>query len=273
MRWYGRCSFRASPARASTASKRRRTRASSICRARLQRPSSWSVAFSTAMDQGQLIASTGRSESVAIVPESTVDRAAAAIEHSRLTVEERGLLVAAAATIEDAGSALTVTPDAPLAPGTYYLLVAARLRDPAGHRLAEALRYRYSVAAPRAQVALVAPPPGTTAPANLSRARVSVASGAGTLALVGAKGVVASIPIGAPGPFELPLCRPSAKTCAPLEPGQSYSLALDGKAIEGTSFTVARAETASAPLDSPRRSVRPPRARRPSRASASRPCA
>src|SRR5205814_9252022 len=60
------------------------------------------VVFSTAMDQGQPVASTGRSESVAIVPESTVDRAAAAIEHSRLTVEERGLLVAAAATIEDA---------------------------------------------------------------------------------------------------------------------------------------------------------------------------
>ena len=214
------------------------------------------VAFSTAMDQGQLIASTGRSESVAIVPESTVDRAAAAIEHSRLTVEERGLLVAAAATIEDAGSALTVTPDAPLAPGTYYLLVAARLRDSAGHRLAEALRYRYSVAAPRAQVALVAPPPGTTAPANLSRARVSVASGAGTLALVGAKGVVASIPIGAPGPFELPLCRPSAKTCAPLEPGQSYSLALDGKAIEGTSFTVARCARLLPPQGSFRLGVR-----------------
>jgi hypothetical protein len=198
------------------------------------------VAFSAAMDQGQLVASTGRSESVAIVTGSAVDRAAAAIEHSRLTVEERGLLVAAAATIEDEGTALTVTPDAPLAPGTYYLLVAARLRDPAGHRLAEALRYRYSVPAPRAQIALVAPPPGGTAPANLARARVSIASGQGNLALLGPKGVVASIAIGAPGPLELPLCRPSAKTCAPLEPGQTYSLTLDGKGIEGTSFTVAR---------------------------------
>ena len=214
------------------------------------------VAFSTAMDQGQLVASTGRSESVAIVPESTVDRAAAAIEHSRLTVEERGLLVPAAATIEDAGSALTVAPDGPLAPGTYYLLVAARLRDAAGHRLAEALRYRYSVPASRAQVTLVAPAPGSTAAANLARARVSIASGQGTLALTGPKGVVASIAIAAPGPLELPLCRPSAKTCAPLEPGQVYLLALDGKPIDGTSFTVARCARLLPPQGSFRLGVR-----------------
>jgi len=198
------------------------------------------VAFSTAMDEGQLVASTGRSESVAIVPESTVERAAAAIEHSRLTVEERSLLVPAAATIEDAGNALTLTPETPLVPGTYYLLVAARLRDPAGHRMAQALRYRYSVAGPRAQIALLSPPPGATAPANLSRARVSIASGHGTVGLVGPKGVVASAPIAAPGPLDLPLCRASARTCAPLEAGQAYSLALDGKPIDGTSFKVGR---------------------------------
>ena len=198
------------------------------------------VAFSTAMDQGQLVASTGRSESVAIASETTVDRAAAAIEHSRLTVDERGLLVAAAATIEDGGAAVTLTPEAALAPGTYYLLVAARLRDPAGHRLSEALRYRYSVPAPRAQITLVAPAPGGTAPANLARARVSIASGDGTLALVGPKGVVASLPIAGPGQVDLPFCRPSAKTCAPLEAGQTYSLVLDGKAIDGAAFTVAR---------------------------------
>jgi hypothetical protein len=202
--------------------------------------SAFHVAFSAAMDQGQLVASTGRSESVAIVTETTLDRAAAAIEHSRLTVDERGLLVAAAATIEDGGTALTLTPEAPLAPGTYYLLVAARLRDPAGHRLSEALRYRYSVPAPRAQVALLAPAPGGTAPANLARARVSIAFGNGTLALVGPKGVVASIAIAGPGAVDLPLCRPSAKTCAPLEPGETYSLVLDGKAIDGATFTVAR---------------------------------
>jgi len=198
------------------------------------------VAFSTAMDEGQLIASTGRSESVAIVPESTVERAAAAIEHSRLTVEERGLLVPSAATIEKAGNALTVTPETPLAPGIYYLLVAARLRDPAGHRMAQALRYRYSVSGPRAQIALVSPLPGATAPANLARARVSIVSGHGTVALAGPKGVVGSATIAAPGPLDLPLCRASAKTCAPLEAGQTYSLALDGKAIDGTSFTVGR---------------------------------
>jgi hypothetical protein len=102
------------------------------------------------------------------------------------------------------------------------------------------LRYRYSVPAPHAQVALLAPAPGSTAPANLARARVSIASGNGALALVGPKGVVASLAIAGPGPIDLPLCRPSAKTCAPLEPGQTYSLALDGKAIDGASFTVAR---------------------------------
>lgn len=198
------------------------------------------VSFSAAMDEGQLVASTGRSESIALVPESIVDRAAAAVEHSRLTVEERGLLVAATAAIEGEGSGLALTPDAPLAPGTYYLLVAARLRDPAGHRLAEAARYRYTVAAPRARVALVSPLPGSSAPANLARVHVSVDSGRGTLSLVGPKGVVASAALGAPGPLELPLCRASAKACAPLEPGQTYSLALDGKTIEGSSFAVAR---------------------------------
>jgi hypothetical protein len=214
------------------------------------------VSFTAAMDEGTLVASTGRSESIALVPEGVVDRAAAAVEHSRLTVEERGLLVAATPAIDGEGSGLTLTPDAPLAPGTYYLLVAARLRDPVGHRLAEASRYRYTVAAPRARIALVSPLPGSSAPANLARVRVSVDSGAGTLSLVGPKGVVASAALGARGPLELPLCRASAKTCAPLEAGQKYSLALDGKAIENSSFAIARCARLFPPQGAFRVSVR-----------------
>ena len=48
------------------------------------------VAFSTAMDQGQLVASTGRSESVAIVPESTVDRFPVEGQQIDLSRLERG---------------------------------------------------------------------------------------------------------------------------------------------------------------------------------------
>jgi len=214
------------------------------------------VSFSAAIDQGQLIASTGRSESVALVAESVVDRAAAAIEHSRLTVEERGLLVAAAAGIEGEGTGLTLTPEAPLAPGTYYLLIAARLHDPAGHRLAEASRYRYTVAAPKARVELLSPVPGANAAANLARVWVSVASGSGTLSLVGPGGVVAKAPIGAPGPLELPLCPRSTKTCAPLQAGQTYTLALDGRAIDGTSFSVARCSRLWPPQGAARFAVR-----------------
>ncbi|MFL5375352.1 MAG: hypothetical protein ACJ78T_15260 [Myxococcales bacterium] len=215
------------------------------------------VSFTAAMDEGTLVASTGRSESIALVPETVADRAAAAVEHSRLTVEERGLLVATTPAIEGEGSGLTLTPDAPLAPGTYYLLVAARLRDPAGHRLAEASRYRYTVAAGSgARLALVSPLPGSSAPANLARVRVSVDSGAGTLSLVGPKGVVASAVLGPKGPLELPLCRASAKTCAPLEPGQTYSLALDGKRIEGSSFAIARCARLFPPQGAFRASVR-----------------
>src|SRR5947209_11529511 len=214
------------------------------------------VSFSAAIDQGQLIASTGRSESVALVAESVVDRAAAAIEHSRLTVEERGLLVAAAAGIEGEGTGLTLTPEAPLAPGTYYLLIAARLHDPAGHRLAEASRYRYTVAAPKGRVELLSPVPGANAAANLARVWVSVASGSGTLSLVGPGGVVAKAPIGAPGPLELPLCPRSTKTCAPLQAGQTYTLALDGRAIDGTSFSVARCSRLWPPQGAARFAVR-----------------
>jgi hypothetical protein len=196
------------------------------------------VTFSAAMDEGVLLASTGRSESVALVSEALVERAAAAIEHSRLTVEERSLLVSASASIDVGAEVLTLVPDASLAPGTYYLLAAAKLRDTAGNHLSAPSRTRYSVAAPRAQLTLIAPPPGAIAPLNLARVRVTVGSGAGTLSLVGPAGPVPSVEIGAPGPLELPLCpAASASSCSVLQPGQSYSLALDGKRIDGTSFS------------------------------------
>ncbi|HKB77545.1 MAG TPA: hypothetical protein VKC58_13180, partial [Myxococcales bacterium] len=45
------------------------------------------VIFSEAMDEGQLLAATGRSEAVVLAPDALVERAAAAIEHSRLSAE------------------------------------------------------------------------------------------------------------------------------------------------------------------------------------------
>src|SRR3954453_9014402 len=59
----------------------------------------FAVHFSAQMDEGPLLASTGRSETVVLVPEAAVERAAAAIEHSSLSAHERELLVPAAAEI------------------------------------------------------------------------------------------------------------------------------------------------------------------------------
>jgi len=108
------------------------------------------VVFSEAMDEGQLLASTGRSETVVLAPEELVERAAAAIEHSRLSAEERSLLVAARAAISAGAAELDLAPEKPLPPGGYWLLASTRLKDAAGHHLQAAARFHYSVAAARA---------------------------------------------------------------------------------------------------------------------------
>src|SRR5689334_8096031 len=56
----------------------------------------FTVTFSAPMDEGQLLAASGRSETVVLAAEAYVERAAAAIEHT-LSAHERELLVLAAA--------------------------------------------------------------------------------------------------------------------------------------------------------------------------------
>ena len=77
------------------------------------------VFFSEPMDEGQLLASTGRSETVVLAADALVERVAAAIEHARLTVEERALLVPAVATIAADAAAIDLVPEKPRPPGGY----------------------------------------------------------------------------------------------------------------------------------------------------------
>ena len=105
------------------------------------------VVFSEAMDEGVLLASTGRSEAVVLAPDALVERAAAAIEHSRLSTEERSLLVPARASISAGAAELDLAPEKPLAPGGYWLLASTRLKDAVGHHLQAAARFHYTVAA------------------------------------------------------------------------------------------------------------------------------
>ncbi|HEX9574614.1 MAG TPA: hypothetical protein VF994_10990 [Myxococcales bacterium] len=195
------------------------------------------VVFSEAMDEGVLLASTGRSETVVLAPDALVERAAAAIEHSRLSAEERSLLVAARASISAGAAELDLAPEKPLLPGGYWLLASTRLKDAAGHHLQAAARFHYSVTAAPAVPALIAPPPGSTAAANLSRVRISVPEGGGAVSVVGPSGAIASA-AATRGVVELPLCPAWAGSgCTALKAGETYSLALDGKAVPGGSFT------------------------------------
>ena len=90
------------------------------------------VRFSAAMDEGQLLAPSGRSESVVLAAEADVERAAAAIEHAPLSAHERTLLVPAEAGVASDRRSILLAPDSPLLPGEYYLLVSPRLKDEQG---------------------------------------------------------------------------------------------------------------------------------------------
>ena len=210
------------------------------------------VVFSEAMDEGQLLASTGRSETVVLAPDELVERAAAAIEHSRLSAEERSLLVAARAAISAGAAELDLAPEKPLLPGGYWLLASTRLKDAAGHHLQAAARFHYSVAVARVGPTLVAPPAGSTTAANLSRIRVSVPDSGGAVSVVGPSGALASA-AASKGILELPLCPAWAGSgCAALRAGQTYSLALDGKPVPGATFVASQCPR----LDPPRAEVR-----------------
>jgi hypothetical protein len=190
----------------------------------------FTVTFSAPMDEGQLLAASGRSETVVLAADADVERAAAAIEHAQLSAHERELVVAASADVSPDRRALTLTPDQPLPPGGYVLLASPRLKDDFGRHLGAA-RYAFQVAAaaPATSAQLVWPPAGGEAPANVSVVRAYAV--AGRLSLVGPQGeAVASAE--AHGPVALQLA-------APLQTGQTYTLSLDGAPDEKQAFRVA----------------------------------
>ena len=198
----------------------------------------FAVHFSEAMDEGQLLAASGRSESVALVPEADVERAAAAIEHAPLSAHERTLLVPAAAQIAPDRKSIALAPDQPLSAGAYYLLISPRLKNERGRRLAgNGARFGYHVSPPPRGARLVTPPAGGETPWNVTVVRGFAE--AGRVALIGPGGrEVASAD--AHGVVELPLS-------VPLAAGARYSLSLDGSPAADQSFTAAACARSSAP--------------------------
>ncbi|HET9752269.1 MAG TPA: hypothetical protein VFP52_04890, partial [Myxococcales bacterium] len=196
------------------------------------------VAFSVPMDEGQLLAASGRSETVALVAEADVERAAAAMEHPQLSAHERELLVPASADVAADRRALKLTPDQPLAAGGYFLLVSPRLKDDLGRHLI-ASRYAFQVAAAAAKTSaqLVWPAAGGEAPTNLAVVRAWAA--AGRLSLVGSQGEAVAA-ADAHGAVALQLA-------APLEAGATYTLSLDGTPDATQAFRVATCARSAPP--------------------------
>jgi hypothetical protein len=198
----------------------------------------FTVVFSAAMNEGQLLASSGRSETVVLAAEAQVEQVAAAIAHDSLSAVERGLLLPASLQIASDRFSVTLVPDQPLAPGNYDLLVSPRLKDDAGDKLqGSGARFEFTVQAAPPHAQLISPAPGATAPWNLPLVRATAPSG--KLALVAADGgVVASAD--AAGATVLTLT-------APLAAGGQYSLALDGVVDPAQAFTVGACARTAAP--------------------------
>ena len=202
------------------------------------RDARFTVRFSEPMDEGQLLAASGRSESVVLAGEADVERAAAAIEHAPLSAHERTLLVAAAADLAADRRSIALAPDRPLDPGGYFLLVSPRLKDERGRRLAgNGARFAFRVEPPGASAALITPAPGGEAPRNLQVVRAFAE--AGKVSLLGPRGEeLASAE--AHGAVALALA-------APLSAGSEYRLALDGRPAPGQGFTAATCTRNAAP--------------------------
>ena len=198
----------------------------------------FTVRFSAAMDEGQLLAASGRSESVALAAAADAERAAAAIEHAPLSAHERTLLVPAAAEVSSDRREIRLVPDAPLAPGGYALLVSPRLKDEVGRKLAgNGMRFAFTVEAPAPTAVLISPPPGGEVPSNLGVVRAYAT--AGRVALLGPAGEeLASADAHGPVTLALP---------TPLTAGSEYALAFAGKAVPGQSFTAAACARSAAP--------------------------
>lgn len=198
----------------------------------------FTVVFSQSMNEGQLLAASGRSETVVLAAEAQVEQVAAAISHDSLSAVERGLLLPASLQIAADRLSVTLVPDQPLAPGNYYLLISPRLKDDAGRKLqGNGARFEFDIQAPPAHAQLISPAPGSEAPTNLPRVRATAPSGKLTL-LAADGGVVAAAE--AAGPTVLTLT-------TPLVPGAQYSLALDGAVDPAQAFTVGACARTSPP--------------------------
>jgi hypothetical protein len=188
------------------------------------------VLFSARMDEGLLLAASGRSETVVLAAEAVVERAAAAIAHSRVTVEERSLFVPAAAEIAPDARSIALSPGQPLAPGIYFLLVSPRLRDAEGRKFASTgARFAFHAVPPAPRAKLISPLAGSEVPKNLAMLHASAE--AGRVALVDVDGLEVAGPADARGEVEF-------KVHVPLKPGWHYRLALDGVPDDQQSFTV-----------------------------------
>ncbi|MGZ6123962.1 MAG: hypothetical protein ACXWLR_03325, partial [Myxococcales bacterium] len=198
----------------------------------------FTVRFSAAMDEGQLLAASGRSESVALAAEADVERAAAAIEHAPLSAHERTLLLPAAAAVASDRRSITLIPDQPLAPGGYSLLVSPRLKDESGRKLSgNGRRFAFQVAAPPPTARLITPAPGGEVPWNLGVVRAFAETG--RVALLGAKGEEL-VSAEAHGAVALELS-------SPLLAGAEYALSLGGAAVPGQTFAAASCARSAAP--------------------------
>jgi hypothetical protein len=196
------------------------------------------VRFSAAMDEGQLLAASGRSETVVLAAEADVERAAAAIEHPSLSAHERTLLIPAQPAVASDRRSIMLVPDKVLPAGNYFLLVSPRLKDSDGRKLAgNGMRFGYQVAPPPKKARLVWPVAGGDAPENLLMIRAFAESG--RVALWGPSGgeVAAADARG-----DVSLALNSA-----LVPGAKYTLALDGAADDAQSFTAAPCPRTAAP--------------------------
>lgn len=205
------------------------------------------VRFSAPMDEGQLIAASGRSETVVLAAAADVERAAAAIARARITAGERALFVPAAAKVGADLTSLELDPEQPLQPGPCFLLVSPRLKDGAGRKLAgSGARFAFEIEAAHELPRLLSPLPGTEAAANLAVVR-ALATDAG-VSLVAADGGVLAGPVSGPGEVLLRLCARSARSCSALAPGAFYSLSEGGAAVPDAGFAVSRCARESAPV-------------------------
>jgi hypothetical protein len=199
----------------------------------------FTVRFSEPMDEGPLLAASGRSETVVFAAEADVERVAAAIEHSTLSAHERHLLVPAQADVASDVRSIQLTPDKPLPAGVFYLLVSPRVRDAQGRHMAgNGARFGFQVTPPPARPRLLSPQAGAEAPLNLAVLRAFAPSG--RLAVVDEKGATLAGPVEAHGETELSL---SEK----LQAGQKYRLSLDGVPDAEQTFTAASCARDSPP--------------------------